>query len=132
MRHYSGAVGEIDNVCLYKWYFLVCIAGRNRFLEWIQIGEGMSSTAMKKRKEKKRGAFVGLDTSSFVLSERGKLEGVYKGKARWGNRFPGDRILFMLSVIVGEGFLQVPTERKRFLVQYCTDKGMYDQRCGTV
>ena len=46
-QHYSGTVGEIGNVCLYKWHFLV--AGRNSFLSSIHIGEGMSSTAMKER-----------------------------------------------------------------------------------
>ena len=49
-----------------------------------------------------------------------------------GLTVPGDRVLFMLSVTVGEGLLQVSRERKRLLVQYFTARGMYDERWRTV
>ena len=62
----------------------------------------------------------------------GKSSECIKVRFDKGLTVPGDRALFMLSVTVGEGLLQVPWEIKRLLAQYCTDRGMYDQRWKTV
>ena len=97
-EHYSGTDGEIRNVCLYKWPFLV--ASRNSFLAYIRFVEGMSSTGMKERKKnKKRATVVGrcfcclrclvevylvdLTLRHLFLSEKGDVEEVYKGEVRW-------------------------------------------------
>ena len=46
---------------------------------------------------------------------------------------PVNRVLFMLiSVTVGESSLTGTKGEKRLLVQYCIDRGMYDQRWETV
>ena len=55
-------------------------------------------------------------------------------KVRFDGRLEvrSSRMLFMLSVTIGENLSQVPRLRKKLLVQYCMDRGMYDQQWGTV
>ena len=66
----------------------------------------------------------------------GKSSEYIKVRFYKGLTVPGDRALFMLSITVGEDLSTTGTkarERKRLLVQqYCTIRGMYDQRWGTI
>ena len=85
-----------------------------------------------KEGNKKGIRLLGLPLRHFFYLKGGNLRKCIKVRFDGRLKVRSSRVLFMLSVTVAENLSQVPRLRKKLLVQYCMDRGLYDQQWGTV